>query len=34
MIDLAFKVASADNFVPIQASPSWQVLSFALGFRW
>lgn len=31
MIDLAFKVASADNFVPIQASPSWQVLSFALG---
>lgn len=31
MIALAFKVASPDNFMPIQPTPSWQALSFALG---
>jgi putative ABC transport system permease protein len=31
MIQLAFKVASADNFVPIQSTPSWVALTFALG---
>ena len=31
MIHLAFKVARADNFVPIESTPSWQALMFTLG---
>jgi len=31
IIHLAFKIGSADNFVPIQPAPSWQALLFALG---
>jgi putative ABC transport system permease protein len=31
IIQMAFKIGSADNFVPIQSAPSWQVLLFALG---
>ncbi len=31
MVYLAFKVASATNYVPIEASPSWPILLFTLG---
>jgi putative ABC transport system permease protein len=31
MVHLAFKIASADNYVPIQATPSMMVLLFTLG---
>ena len=31
MIHQAFEIASADNFVPVQSSPSWQALIFTLG---
>ncbi len=31
MIHQAFEISSADNFVPIQSSPSWQALVFTLA---
>ncbi|MGC2297891.1 MAG: ABC transporter permease, partial [Acidobacteriaceae bacterium] len=31
MVHLAFGIASANNFVPIEATPSWPVLLFTLG---
>jgi len=31
MVYLAFKIASATNYVPIEASPSWPILLFTLG---
>jgi predicted permease len=31
MVHLAFGIASASNFVPIEATPSWPVLLFTLG---
>jgi putative ABC transport system permease protein len=31
MLHLAFKIASSNNYVPIEATPSWPVLLFTLG---
>lgn len=31
ILQLAFKTASADKYVPVQATPSWPVLLFTLG---